>query len=171
MRPEPINFGRSVGPALSRPVRLLVEATSRESGLPVRELMGPGRGEHVARWRQVAMFAVRERHGLPLAQIARAFQRDHTTVLHGISTIEARMTPELRAAVDRIIAAADLAAVGPAARSPLAEAQAAVTAARSAVAEALAALDAAGRALAVAEDGLSAARGAVGGADQRGEAA
>lgn len=162
MRHDVMPLGRDLGPTLARPARRVIEAVSAESGVPVRDLLGRARTWDVSRWRWVAMRCLRERHGLSTPQIARLFGRDHTTVLHGLSALAGEMTPELRAAIDRIIDAADLAGLPDAARSPLAEAQDAVARARGAVAQALAALDAGSAALAAAEDGISAARGAVG---------
>jgi chromosomal replication initiation ATPase DnaA len=39
------------------------------------------------------MYMTRELSGLPLAQIAREFRRDHSTVLHAVRRVAARLEP------------------------------------------------------------------------------
>ena len=46
--------------------------------------------------RQLAMYLTREQTSLSLAQIAREFNRDHSTVLHAIRTVASRLEPAPR---------------------------------------------------------------------------
>jgi chromosomal replication initiator protein len=57
------------------------------------ELLSPRRSAKVARARQVAMYLARELTPLSLAEIARGFGRDHTTVLHAIRVVGERLEP------------------------------------------------------------------------------
>ena len=54
--------------------------------------------------RQLAMYLARELTTLSLAEIARAFDRDHTTVLHAIRAVAGRLEPgsETATAIHRV---------------------------------------------------------------------
>lgn len=56
-----------------------------------------GRGARITRIRQIAFYLCRRHTTRSLPEIGRAFQRDHSTVLHGIRRIEAlrKADPEL----------------------------------------------------------------------------
>jgi hypothetical protein len=56
-----------------------------------------GRGARITRIRQIALYLCRRHTTRSLPEIGRAFQRDHSTVLHGIRRIEAlrKADPEL----------------------------------------------------------------------------
>ena len=62
-------------------------------GVSRAELLSPSRTERVVRARHLAMYLARELTSLSLAQIARAFDRDHTTVMHAVRAIEGRLEP------------------------------------------------------------------------------
>ena len=64
-----------------------VHAISRE------ELLSPRRSPRIAQARQLAMYLARELTGMSLSEIARAFDRDHTTVLHAIRAVGGRLGP------------------------------------------------------------------------------
>ena len=57
------------------------------------ELLSPRRSARIARARQLAMYLARELTPLSLTEIARGFSRDHTTVLHAIRSVSARLEP------------------------------------------------------------------------------
>jgi chromosomal replication initiator protein len=57
------------------------------------DLLSPRRAPQLVRARQLAMFVARSNTDRSLAEIARAFGRDHSTVLHSIRTIERRLEP------------------------------------------------------------------------------
>ena len=50
----------------------------------------PSRASEVSRARQMAMYLSRELTDLSLAEIARRFDRDHTTILHAVRAVSAR---------------------------------------------------------------------------------
>ena len=56
--------------------------------LPAKEIMGRSRKAPIAQARFLCWFVARQQ-GMTLHQIARAFGRDHTTILHGIQREEA----------------------------------------------------------------------------------
>jgi chromosomal replication initiator protein len=63
------------------------------NGLTKDELLSPRRAPRVAHARQLAMYMARELTPLSLAEIARAFDRDHTTVLHAVRSVSSRLEP------------------------------------------------------------------------------
>lgn len=64
------------------------KAVSAHYKVPLAEMTSQRRGRNVARPRQVAMYLCRELSPLSLPCIGRRFNRDHTTVIHAIKTIE-----------------------------------------------------------------------------------
>jgi len=58
-----------------------------------QDLLSPRRTPRVARARQLAMYTARQLTSHTLAEIARAFDRDHTTVIHAIHTVDQRLEP------------------------------------------------------------------------------
>ncbi len=58
----------------------------------------------IARPRQIAMYLARELTPLSLAEIARGFDRDHSTVLHAVRSVSGRLEPgsETAATIHRI---------------------------------------------------------------------
>lgn len=69
------------------------QAVSSVLGVPEAEILSTRRTPRVVRARHLAMFIARELTQLSLAQIAREFERDHSTVLHAIRTVEAKNEP------------------------------------------------------------------------------
>jgi len=57
------------------------------------EMLSPRRRPNIVRARQLAMYVSRHQTSLSLAEIARAFDRDHSTVLHSVRAIEKRLEP------------------------------------------------------------------------------
>jgi chromosomal replication initiator protein len=53
-------------------------------------MLSPSRASEVSRARQIAMYLSRELTDLSLAEIARQFDRDHTTILHAVRVVSAR---------------------------------------------------------------------------------
>ncbi len=76
----------------------------RCSRSPARSSSPPGARPRVARARQLAMYLTRELTDLSLAQIAREFDRDHSTVMHAIRAVSGRLEPgsETADAVHRV---------------------------------------------------------------------
>ena len=69
------------------------DAVCAVSGLTRNELLSPRRSPRIARSRQLAMYLARELTPLSLSEIARAFDRDHTTVMHAIRSVSSRLEP------------------------------------------------------------------------------
>src|SRR5215208_3556483 len=58
------------------------------------DLLSTGRSARIVRARQLGMYVARELTSLSLAEIARGFHRDHTTVMHAIRAVTARLEPD-----------------------------------------------------------------------------
>jgi hypothetical protein len=72
------------------PVAHIQSVVAWHYGIPIREMTSARRSREVARPRQVAMYLTRERTPFSYPHIGRLFgNRDHTTVLHAVRTIEA----------------------------------------------------------------------------------
>jgi len=83
-------------PAPARPAPTLAaiqEAVCRLHGLTAEQLLSPQRAARVAHARQLAMYLAKEMTPLSLAEIARGFDRDHSTVIHAIRSVTARLEP------------------------------------------------------------------------------
>jgi chromosomal replication initiator protein len=59
-------------------------------GISQSAMLSPSRAAEVAHGRQIAMYLARELTPLSLADIARHFDRDHTTILHAVRAVSAR---------------------------------------------------------------------------------
>jgi chromosomal replication initiator protein len=93
----------------ARSLVAIQEAVCGTLGVSREDLLSSSRTERVVRARQLAMYLARESTGLSLAAIAREFDRDHSTVLHSIRTVERRLEPgsETASAIHRIRATLD----------------------------------------------------------------
>ena len=92
-------------PGASPPsVAAIQEAVAAVLEVPRPELLSARRTPRVARARQLAMYLTRELTALSLAQIAREFNRDHTTVMHAIRSVAKRIEPgsETAQAIHRV---------------------------------------------------------------------
>ena len=69
------------------------DAVCSVNGLTREDLLSCARSARVVRPRQMAMYLARELTPLSLAEIARAFDRDHSTVLHAIRSVSKRLEP------------------------------------------------------------------------------
>jgi chromosomal replication initiator protein len=74
-------------------VEAIQDAVGSVLGVTRAELVSARRTPRVARARQLAMYLSRELTSLSLTQIARAFNRDHTTVLHAVRAVSRRLEP------------------------------------------------------------------------------
>jgi chromosomal replication initiator protein len=99
-------------------VEAIQEAVASVLGVPRAALLSKQRTPRVARARQLAMFLTRELTPLSLAQIAREFDRDHSTVLHALRAVEQRNEPGSDVAGDIHDVRAALGELGPADLSP-----------------------------------------------------
>jgi chromosomal replication initiator protein len=62
-------------------------------GITRQELLSSRRTPRIAHARQLAMYIARELTALSLMQIAREFDRDHTTVIHAVRSVSHRLEP------------------------------------------------------------------------------
>jgi chromosomal replication initiator protein len=86
--------GGAPGAAAEPPTLAAIqEAVCAVHGLTRQELVSPRRSARVVRSRQLAMYLARELTPLSLTEIARGFDRDHTTVLHAVRSVSARLEP------------------------------------------------------------------------------
>jgi chromosomal replication initiator protein len=92
---------RALGPgaALAAPtaeppsLEAIQDAVCAVNGINRDELLSPRRSTRVAHARQLAMYLARELTPLSLTEIARGFDRDHTTVLHAVRSVSGRIEP------------------------------------------------------------------------------
>ena len=81
------------GGVLAPTISAIQDAVSSVLGVPRADLLSAKRTPAVARARHLAMFLARELTPLSLSQIAREFDRDHSTVIHAIRTVGERNEP------------------------------------------------------------------------------
>lgn len=86
--------GASSAGSVSAPsIAAIQDTVASVLGITKAELLSAGRAPRVARARQLAMYLARELTPLSLAQIAREFNRDHSTVIHAVRAVEGRNEP------------------------------------------------------------------------------
>jgi chromosomal replication initiator protein len=85
-------------------VECIVSATAEAFGTSARRLRARRRDRDLVLPRQVAMYLARKLLASPFSELATAFGRDHTTLLHAYRSIAARLTTDaaLAARIDRI---------------------------------------------------------------------
>ena len=66
----------------------LLSVISFVSGQPENEILGPSRARGLVLCRHVYYHIAREKMGLKLAQIGLFFNRDHTTIIHGLTKVK-----------------------------------------------------------------------------------
>lgn len=70
----------------------VIDTVAEKCGVTTEAMKGRNRAQEIVMPRQIAMYLMREETGASLAEIGRALGgRDHTTVIHGIEKIEARL--------------------------------------------------------------------------------
>jgi chromosomal replication initiator protein len=74
----------------------IVQETAAYFGVSPDDLRGPGRGRALVHARQTAMYLGRELTDRTLVAIGTAFGRDHSTVLHAVQRVRARMAEQRR---------------------------------------------------------------------------
>ncbi|HET6831797.1 MAG TPA: chromosomal replication initiator protein DnaA [Solirubrobacterales bacterium] len=79
-------------------------ATCEVLRLSLADMRSPRRAPNLVRGRQLAMYVARNRTDLTLAEIARGFERDHSTVVHSIRRVERDLEPgsDTHRALERI---------------------------------------------------------------------
>jgi chromosomal replication initiator protein len=75
---------------------------ARHYGLPLDIMRSPSRCRKVSGPRQTAMYLAKTMTDCSWGQVARRFDRDHTTIIHGVRAVEQRLRTdtELRRSVD-----------------------------------------------------------------------
>jgi chromosomal replication initiator protein len=73
------------------PPDLILEETAQYFGLTRDDLTSKNRSRPLTTARHVAMYLLRDQTGLSLLRIGERFERDHTTVMHGIRKVESMM--------------------------------------------------------------------------------
>jgi len=93
-------------PGRAHSLEEIVRETARAYGLTPEDLRSRSRKQLVVRPRQVAMYLVRRYTPTSLADIGRAFGRDHTSVMHAIDVVERRIVerPQLRYELEALAA-------------------------------------------------------------------
>jgi chromosomal replication initiator protein len=76
-----------------RTLEAIQQATCDVLHISRTDLTSPRRAPNLVRGRQLAMYVARNTTDASLAEIARAFNRDHSTVMHSIRTVEKRLQP------------------------------------------------------------------------------
>jgi chromosomal replication initiator protein len=79
--------------AASPSLTQIQDAVCAVCGLSRDELLSKRRSTQVSHARQLAMYLTRDLTTMSLAEIARAFDRDHTTVLHALRAVDGRLEP------------------------------------------------------------------------------
>lgn len=92
LEPGPNDEAR-LGSAPAPTVASIQDAVASVLNVSRADLLSPRRNARITRARQLAMYLSRELTSLSLAQIARDFDRDHSTVLHGIRSVTKRLEP------------------------------------------------------------------------------
>jgi chromosomal replication initiator protein len=84
----------------------IIDATAQAYGLTADQLMCRSRRRTLVMPRHFAMYLCRRLTQASLAEIGRAFCRDHTTVMHGLRTVEARIAarPQVRYELEALAA-------------------------------------------------------------------
>ena len=59
--------------------------------LDTNSLQGQSRGRDVTNARQIAMYLIRRMNNMSLKDIGKAFNRDHSTVMHSLEKVENQM--------------------------------------------------------------------------------
>src|SRR5438094_224145 len=78
-------------PGSEIPAQVILDETARYFHLTRDDLISKNRSRPLTTARHVAMYMMRECTGLSLIKIGELFDRDHTTVLHGVKKVETLM--------------------------------------------------------------------------------
>jgi chromosomal replication initiator protein len=92
--PIPSLDANSQGATDTPSISTIQEAVCSVLGVSSRDVLSTKRTARVTRARQLAIYLARDLTSLSLADIARAFGRDHTTVLYAIRTVSTRLRTE-----------------------------------------------------------------------------
>ena len=81
-----------------RPLQAIAEASAAVNQVTIVELFSERRNQNFVYARQEAMYISRMLTGYSFPRIGQYFKKDHTTIIHGIKTVEKRIKadPTLR---------------------------------------------------------------------------
>jgi chromosomal replication initiator protein len=91
-KPRPSLPAETTG-ATTPSVAAIQEAVCLVCSVSRHELLSSKRSTRISHARQLAIYVTRQQTSLSLVQIARDFNRDHSTVLHAIRTVSTRLEP------------------------------------------------------------------------------
>lgn len=100
-----VNRPAGAWPPRSLTVARIIVAVSEQTGVPVRAIRSERRSAEIARARHTAMLVARRRlEDWSWKRLGREFDRDHSTVMHAVTGVEARLVhdAELRDLVARV---------------------------------------------------------------------
>jgi chromosomal replication initiator protein len=80
-------------PREAPPVAIIQDAVCEVTRISRTDMLSTKRTPDVVRARQLAMYLTRELTNLSLKQIAAEFERDHSTIAHGIQSTHSRLEP------------------------------------------------------------------------------
>jgi chromosomal replication initiator protein len=86
---DPAAAARAASPTLIE----IQDAVCAVCGLSREELLSQRRSSGISHARQLAMYIARDLTTMSLAEIARGFDRDHSTVLHALRAVDGRLEP------------------------------------------------------------------------------
>ena len=73
------------------PPRQLIDQVAKFYDLTTKDLLGTSRVSHIKTPRQIAMYLLNEELGLSTVRIGNEFNKDHTTIMHGIKKIKTEL--------------------------------------------------------------------------------
>jgi len=83
----------------------ILEAVSKKYNIPIESIQGKKRTNNIVTARHISIYLVRTMTDMSLPAIGRVFNRDHTTIMNSLDTIEAklRQSPALEAEINELI--------------------------------------------------------------------
>lgn len=90
--------------ATAAQVKRICDAVASAYGLEPRRLSARERPQHIAAARHVAFYLVRDLTSLSFPEVGAYFNRDHSTIMHGIARLKQRMAemPQLAQQVQHL---------------------------------------------------------------------
>ena len=73
---------------------LIQEIVAQQYNISITDMSSKNRSKQIAYPRQIAMYLCRQLTDLSLIKIANSFERDHSTVMHGVDKISKDMTSD-----------------------------------------------------------------------------
>ncbi len=85
------------------PLMRIARATAEETGVRLETILGAAKAKWVSDARHAMFWCARKATDASLPQIGRAYNRDHTSIAHGIRKVDDAMSPSLEIMLNRII--------------------------------------------------------------------